>query len=380
MNSSPSSTTHSPSRKVPFVDLHRWHGPIHDRLKQAACSVIDRGCYILGPDVRAFEQELAVWLHVPEVCGVSCATSGLWALLVGLGIGPGDEVITTPLTAIATSEAISLAGAKVVFADIDPATCCLDPSKAREKITPCTKAIIPVHLYGHPADLDAFQALAKEHNLRLIEDCAQAQGARHRGAYVGTQNDAGVFSFFPSKNLGGFGDGGAVVARDPAVLKKARMFSNHGREGKYWHEFEGTNNRLDTIQAAMLRVALPRLEDWNAQRRAAAAWYDARLANTPGVIMPAVRPNCEPVYHVYVIRVADREGLAEHLQKHGVATGIHYPHALHRLPAYAHLGLGEGSLPEAEKACATVLSLPMFPGITEEEVDYICQVIRDFPL
>jgi dTDP-4-amino-4,6-dideoxygalactose transaminase len=287
-------------------------------------------------------------------------------------------VITTVHTAIATAEAISLTGAQVVFCDLQPGFFNLDAAQVRRLITPRTRALIPVHLYGQPADLDALLAIAREHRLPLIEDCAQAQGARYRGQWVGTLGDAAVFSFFPSKNLGGFGDGGAVIARDPALLRRIRMFSNHGRADKYLHEFEGINSRLDALQAALLRVCLPRLAEWNERRRQAARWYDEELAGVPGVVCPQVLRETEPVYHVYVIVAPRRDALQAHLKQRGIETGIHYPYALNTLPAYAHLKRGPGSFPEAERACANMLSLPMHPAITREQVGQVCAAIRAF--
>lgn len=364
--------------KVPFLDLSRQHAPIRERLHEAACRVIDSCNYIGGEEVQAFEKEMARWLGVPEVCGVACATSGLFAVIKSLGIGPGDEVITTVHTAIATAEAITLSGAKVVFCDIKAGTFNIDPDEVRKKITARTKAIIPVHLYGQPANLDAILAIAQEHKLKVIEDCAQAQGAKYKGRYVGTWGDAAVFSFFPSKNLGGFGDGGAVTAQDSALLKRIRMFSNHGREAKYVHEFEGINSRLDAMQAALLRVCLPYLDEWNAKRRAAACRYSERLSTVPHVRVPTELPETEPVYHVYCILVPDREKLRNYLKENGISTGIHYPYSLNVQPAYAYLQQGAGHFPNAEYACAHMLSLPMFPEITTDEIDYVCDCIGRF--
>ena len=363
---------------VPFVDFKRQHAPLATALHEAAIRVIDSGNYIGGGEVKSFEKELALWQGVPEICGVACATSGLFAALKCLGIGPGDEVITTAHTAIATAEAISLTGAQVVFGDIQPDGFNLDPAEVEKKITPKTRALIPVHLYGQPADIDAFVAIARRHTLVLIEDCAQAQGARTQGRRVGTLGDAAVFSFFPSKNLGGFGDGGAVSARDPNVMEKIRMFSNHGRTQKYLHEFEGINSRLDAIQAALLRICLPHVHEWNQQRRQAAEAYAERLAGVPEIALPKTVPGTEPVYHVYVVQVPDRDALQLHLKQAGIETGIHYPYALNTLPAYAHLKQGAGHFPRAESACAHLLSLPVFPSITLAEIDTVCQTLRAF--
>jgi dTDP-4-amino-4,6-dideoxygalactose transaminase len=364
--------------RVPFVDFKRQYAPLRETLHQAACRVIDSTHYIGGEEVQSFEREMATWLGAPEVCGVACATSGLFAALKCLGIGPGDEVITTVHTAIATAEAISLTGATAVFCDIQKGYFNIDPAEAEKKITVKTRALVPVHLYGQPADMDAFMGLAQKHALLVVEDCAQAQGAKYRGRTVGTIGDAGVFSFFPSKNLGGFGDGGAVIARDPAVMKKIRMFSNHGRTSKYLHEFEGINSRLDALQAALLRVCMPYLDAWNAHRRLAASWYDEGLRGIDRLAYPRVLPGTEPVYHVYVIRVPDREDLQVYLKKQGIETGVHYPYALSSLPAYAREKNRNGRFPEAEEACAHILSLPMSPAITREEVDCVCSAIKAY--
>lgn len=365
-------------KNVPFVDFQRLYDPIRPQLHQKAIEVMDSGKYIGGEEVKGFEREMATWLGVPEVCGVSCATMGLFTLLKGLGIQRGDDVITTVHTAIATAEAISLTGAQVVFCDIHPDFFYLDPEDVERKITPRTRAIVPVHLYGQPADMVPILALARRHGISVVEDCAQAQGALYRGEKVGTLGDASVFSFFPSKNLGGFGDGGAITAADPALMRRVRMFSNHGREDKYVHEFEGINSRLDALQAALLRVCLPRLDAWNEHRRQAARWYDEGLAPVESVICPRVLLDTEPVYHVYVIQVPDREALQKHLKASGIGTGIHYPFSLNVLPAYAHLHQGKGFFPAAEKACRSILSLPMHPGITRSEVEQVCHAIRSF--
>jgi dTDP-4-amino-4,6-dideoxygalactose transaminase len=365
-------------KNVPFLDLSRQHAPIKKALRAAARKVVDGEYYIGGPEVRDFESEMAAWLGVDAVCGVSCATMGLFATLRSMGVGPGDEVITTAHTAIPTSEAITLTGAQVVFADIQEQSFNIDPEDVARKITDKTKVLLPVHIYGQPADLDAILELGRKHDIRVVEDCAQAQGARYKDAYVGTYGDAAVFSFFPSKALGGFGDGGAVTARDPKLMKRISMFSNHGREKKYLHEFEGMNSRLDAIQAALLRVCLPRLDNWNASRRQVAAWYEERLKDVPEVRTPAVSPNREHVYHVYVIVVPDREGLRNHLKEWGISTGLHYPTSLNLQPAYAYLEQGQGSFPQAEYACSHMLSLPMFPDLSQEEVEYVTEVIREY--
>ena len=367
-----------PDTAVPLVDLRRQYAPLLPALREAAGAVLEACDFVGGKAVAAFEREFASALGVPASVGVANATAGLHAALHALGIGPGDEVIVPAHTAIATAEAVTLAGAQVVFADIEPGTCTLDPDDVRQRLSPRTRAIVPVHLYGLAADLPGLLALAREHGLYLVEDCAQAVGARFEGRALGSFGDAGVFSFFPSKNLGGFGDGGAVIARDPDLLRRVRMYSNHGREDKYEHQFEGTNSRLDTLQAALLRVNLPQLQAWNAARRTIADHYRARLGHLPWLTLPVERPGAEHIYHVYVVRTARREALAAQLHERGVRTGLHYPLALHRQPAYAHLKLGPGSLPVSEEVCATCLSLPMFPGLTPTEVDRVCDAVEAF--
>ena len=367
-----------PDTPVPLVDLRRQYAPLLPPLREAACAVLDACDFVSGKAVGAFEREFAAALGVPASVGVASATGGLHAVLHALGIGPDDEVIVPAHTAIATAEAVTLTGAQVVFTDIEAGTYTLDPDDVARRITPRTRAIVPVHLYGLAADLPRLLALAREHGLHLVEDCAQAVGGRFKGRALGTFGDAGVYSFFPSKNLGGFGDGGAVIARDADLLKRVRMYSNHGREDKYEHQFEGTNSRLDTIQAALLRVNLPQLDAWNAARRQLADQYRARLAHLPWLALPVERPGAEHVYHVYVVRTAQRDTLAAHLHERGIRSGLHYPLALHRQPAYAHMKLGAGSLPVAEDVCATCLSLPMFPGLTADEVDRVCDAVEAF--
>jgi len=367
-----------PDAAVPLVDLRRQYAPLQTALQAAACQVLSDCDFIGGKAVRAFEAEFAAALAVPASVGVANATAGLHAALHALGIGPGDEVIVPAHTAIATAEAVTLAGAQVVFADIEADTCTLDPQDVARRITQRTRAIVPVHLYGHAADLDRLLRLARAHDLHLVEDCAQAVGARLHGQALGSFGDAGVYSFFPSKNLGGFGDGGAVIARDPALLKHVRMYSNHGREDKFRHDFEGTNSRLDTLQAALLRVNLPHLNTWNAARRVIADQYRQRLGHLPWLTLPVQRPGAEHIYHVYVVRTQQRDALAAHLHELGVQTGLHYPIALHRQPAYARLDMGPGSLPVAEDVCASCLSLPMFPGLTPAEVDRVCDAVERF--
>jgi len=361
---------------VPFADLKAETLICREAIDAGLRAVIESHHFIGGEMVAGFEREMALHQGQEEIVACANGTDALWLTLRALGIGPGDEVIVPPCTAMPTAEAVTLAGARVVFADAGPGGFHLDPDRAEAAITPRTRALLPVHLYGVPADLDRLAALARARGLFLVEDCAQAQGARWRGARVGTFGDAACFSFFPSKALGCFGDGGAMTARDPAVRRRQRMLADHGRASKFDHLVEGTNSRLDALQAAVLRAKLPLLDERNALRRRAAAWYAEKLAGLPGVTLPS-SPDCaEPVWHVFPIRVADRESLRARLREASIETGLHYPKPLHRQPAYERLGLGEGSLPHAEAAFREELSLPMFPAITEAQVAEVAAAIR----
>ena len=364
--------------KIRFVDLNRQHADIKIALKEAVLKVVESGVFIGGEEVKSFEKEMASWLGVGEIVGVGCATSGLFSVLKCAGIGPGNEVITTVHTAIATLEAIHLAGATPVICDIGDGSYNLDLNQLETKINSRTKALIPVHLYGQPVDMDRVMKIAAKHGLFVLEDCAQAQGALFGEKKVGSIGDAAVFSFFPSKTMGGFGDGGAVTAKNPELMKKIRMFCNHGREKKYYHEFMGTNSRLDAIQAAMLRICLRKLDEWNQMRREAASWYNSALGGLKDVRIPSTISGTTPVYHVYVIVVPDREAMIKYLKEKGIETAIHYPYSLNVLPALSFLGQGEGSLPRAEYACSHMLSLPLYPGVRKDEVEFVCDEIKNF--
>ncbi len=362
-------------KSIPFLDLKSQYAPLRKAIIESFEKIFDATAFINGPDVNVFEGALARWLDVDDVVGVSCATDGLYASLRMLGIGPGDEVITTANTAIPTAEAVTMTGADVVFADTRPDTCNIDMNEVKKIITTRTKAVVVVHLYGQPADLNPFIDLAAEKNLYIVEDCAQALGAKYRGENVGTIGDVGVYSFFPSKPLGGIGDGGAVVSRHADLLKRIRMFCNHGRQSKFLHEFQGFNSRLDTIKAAMLNIALPYLSEWNQKRRDIAEYYRRCLEDIPEIELPRVLEGVSPVWHIYAVRVPDRQSFQEYLKNHGITTGVHYPYALNLLPAYEYLGKGPGSYPNAEYHCAHTVSLPMHPGMTREEVEYISETI-----
>ena len=364
--------------KVPFVDLSRQFNPLLPAIKTAFADIIDRCAFINGPEVKTFEKEMAAWNTLNEVCGVANGTHALSLTLKSLGVGPGDEVVTVANTAFPTSEAINMTGAEVVFVDIAPGTFAIDPQGVEAAITPQTKAILPVHLYGIPADMDALMAIAERHNIPLVEDCAQAMGAYYKGKRVGSIGRAGCFSFFPSKNLGTFGDGGAMASHDQELVSQVRMFANHGRFDKFTHQAIGTNSRLDTMKAAQLSICLKALDDWNQDRRRAADLYTKLLAPFAEISCPAIPEDCEPIWHLYVIRHKKRDDLRQYLQDQGISTGLHYPKPLHLQPAYDYLNLGEGSFPETEAATREILSLPMFPFITEAEIEATVKAIADF--
>ncbi len=350
---------------IPVLDLSPEIQEHWDEFMAAIEGVLRSGIFILGPNVKAFEQEIASWLGVKHAIGVNSGTDALVIALRALGIGPGDEVITTPFTFIATSEAADQVGATPVFVDVDPKTFNIDPALIEEKITPRTKVILPVHLFGQAANMGEIMALAKRHNLKVVEDVAQALGGEYNGAKLGTIGQAGIFSFFPSKNLGAFGDGGMVVTNDEAVAEQARMLRGHGSRKKYFNEIMGYNSRLDEIQAAILRVKLRHVDSGNEGRRKVAGAYDAQLADFDGIVTPYLAPLAKHVYHQYTIRVLGgrRDQVRERLSAAGVGTMIYYPVPLHRLPVYANRKV---ALPVSESAAAEVLSLPIWPQMTEK--------------
>jgi dTDP-4-amino-4,6-dideoxygalactose transaminase len=364
---------------LPFVDLHAQYASIKDEIDTAIAAVINESAFVGGPFVKTFEEAFARYCGMRQCIGVANGTDALAIALRTLGVGPGDEVITAANSFIATSEAIRIVGAHVVFADIEPKTFTLDVERLEEKITSRTKAIIPVSLYGHPADMDPILALAKKYGLRVVGDAAQAHGAQYKGHPISKLAEITCFSFYPGKNLGAYGDAGALVTDNDDWAAAARMYANHGRTRKYDHDFEGINSRLDGIQASILSVKLRHLEAWTEKRRKNAYLYNEALAGL-GVVTPAELDDIRAVYHLYVIRVAkgDRDDLQKHLKSRGVSTGIHYPIALPYLNAYRHMGHGEQDFRESLKASREILSLPMFPELTAGQVDYVVDAIRDF--
>lgn len=362
---------------VPFVDLPAQHRALKAELDQAIQQVMERGDFALGKDVALFEKEFATFCGTQYAVGVDSGLSALELSLRALGVGPGDEVIVPTHTFTATAAAVTFAGAKPVFVDVDPTTYTLDVSLAEAAITPRTKAILPVHLYGLPAAMDAIMALAGEHNLLVVEDACQAHGATYKGQRTGALGHAAAFSFYPTKNLGACGDAGMMVTNDANVAELVQAMRNCGQKQKGVHELPPFNHRLDTLQAAILRVKLRYLEEWNASRRASAALYNTYLANTD-VITPAESPDAAHVYHLYVIRSRKRDELRTYLDERGVHSAIHYTLPVHLQPFYAGEGYKRGQFPVAEQLCDEIVSLPMFPGMTTEQVAYVAEQITAF--
>lgn len=350
--------------RIPVLDLTTEIDLLWDEINAAMQDVLRSGHFIMGEPVKVLERELAAYLGVKHAIAVNSGTDALVIGLRALGIQPGDEVITTAFTFFATAESISLVGAVPVFVDIDPRTFNLDTAQITAAITPRTKAIIPVHLFGQSVDMDAVMALATQHNLAILEDTAQAFGGTWKSRKLGTLGQMGAYSFFPSKNLGAYGDGGLITTDDDALAETTVMLRQHGSKKKYYNEILGYNSRLDTLQAAVLRVKLPHVEAWNAARRAAAERYNALLADIPGVTTPYAAPNAHHVYHQYTIRIAGdkRDSVQQTMKTAGVESMIYYPVPVHRLPIYQHL---DYSLPHTEQAARDVLSLPIWPQITE---------------
>jgi dTDP-4-amino-4,6-dideoxygalactose transaminase len=361
------------TQTVPFLDLAAQNGPLRAQLDAAIARVVDAGAFVLGPALRSFEEAFATYCEAPHCVGVNSGTMALQLMLQGAGIGPGDEVITAPNTFIATVEAILASGATPVLADVDPTTWLLDPAAVEARITARTRALLPVHLYGFPCDLEALGAVAREHGLLLLEDAAQAHGARHKGARVGHGSTAAAFSFYPGKNLGAFGDGGAVITDDPELARQVEALRHHGQLEKNRHALVGTTGRLDSLQAAVLEVKLAHLDRWNESRRHLARRYRERLAGTR-YRMPEPLEGAEPVYHLFVVVHPEVEKVHSLLGEHGVGFGAHYPLAVHQQPAFEDLGR-PGEFPVAEEICNHITSLPIFAELGEDQVDRVCDVL-----
>ena len=364
---------------VPFVDLRARLAAIRGEVDAAVARVLDSGWFVLGPEVEAFEAELAAALGAREAVAVANGTEALQLGLLALGVGPGDEVVTTSMSAAFTALAVVAVGARPVFVDVDPLTLNLDPAAAARAVTPRTKALLPVHLYGHPAEMEPLVALASERGIAIVEDACQAHGARYRGEAVGTlagQRGIGAVSFYPTKNLGALGDGGAVLVNDPDLAARLRRLRNGGQADRYHHELPGINSRLDELQAAVLRVGLKHLPSWTARRRAIAALYSRELEDT-GLALPREREDVSAVFHLYVVRHPRREALMAALRERGIGTLIHYPIPLHRQGAFAGLGGGEKALPVVEQAAGEILSLPIYPELTDAQAATVVTAVRD---
>jgi dTDP-4-amino-4,6-dideoxygalactose transaminase len=359
---------------IPFVDLVRQYHNIELEIQNALSSVLEKGDFVLGTALKVFEEEFAGFNQVPHCVGVADGTDAIHLALLALGIGPGDEVIVPTHTYISSALAISNSGAKPVFVDCDPFYYTIDIRGIEKALTSKTKAIIPVHLYGHPADMDPILEIAKERKLFVIEDTAQAHGATYKGRICGTMGNVGCFSFYPGKNLGAYGDGGAVVTRDAALAEKIGLLRNYGQKVKYVHTMRGFNSRLDTVQAAVLRIKLKYLAKWNENRRRAAIIYNQLLA-TSGLGLPQVAGDVESVWHLYVVQCADRTSQQRKLDAAGISHGIHYPIPVHLQEAYQDAGYCRGDFPIAEHLADRILSLPMFPEITEAEIRRVCGVL-----
>jgi dTDP-4-amino-4,6-dideoxygalactose transaminase len=361
---------------VPYFDLKQQYLSFRDELLEGLDRVCRNASFIQGEEVARFEEEFAAYCDAKHCIAMNSGTSALHLALIAAGIGAGDEVITTSNTFIATAEAISYTGATPVFADIDPATGNLDPRAAEAAITPRTKAMMPVHLYGRPVDLNRFSEICSSHNLTLIEDACQAHGASCCGKRVGALAFAGAFSFYPGKNLGAYGEGGALVTNDDAVAKLTRQLRDHGQTSRYYHGHVGYNYRMDGFQGAVLRVKMKRIDQWTARRRQISARY-RELLEGARVALPQDCPGAESVYHLFVVWVEDRDRIRQELEARGVHTAIHYPVPVHLQQAYAALGYQPGSLPHTEKACEQVLSMPLYPEIPDEHVEYAAAALKE---
>ena len=370
--------------QIPLCDPKLEYLANKEEFDVAIQGVLEAGHYILGPNVKSFEDEVASYLGCASAVGVNSGTDALHIALRALGIGPGDEVITTPFTFIATTEAIGMVGVTPVFADINPRTFNLDPNCIADAITPRTKAILPVHLYGLPCDMDAIMDISRQHDLRVIEDCAQAIGASYRGKKVGTIGDVGCFSFFPSKNLGCFGDGGLVTTNDSATYERVEMLRRHGGKKKYHHSELGLNSRLDELQAAILRIKMRQLDARNRQRCQVAEAYSVRFDGLSNVVCPielidADNSNdCDAVYNQYTIQTTDRDKVTSALKTAGVGCAIYYPLPLHLQSVHSDLGYREGDFPISEAVAQRCLSLPMFPELSGTQLENVAQVLEGF--
>ena len=362
------------AEQIPLVDLKAQYAELRHEIDAAISRVVSNADFILGHDVEAFENEYAAYCEAEHAVALDNGMSALELGMRALGIGPGDEVITPAHSFIASSSAISFTGATPVWVDVDPVTYNIDAKKIEAAITPKTKAIMPVHLYGQPADMDEIMAIARKHNLLVVEDACQAHGARYHGRRAGSIGDIGAFSFYPGKNLGAYGDAGALTTNNREIAETVRKMRNYGQSKKYDHEYLAWNRRMDTVQAAILRAKLPHLDAWNAARRRHASVYEELLAGS-GVTTPRTAPGREHVFHLYVIETDHRDAMLEHLGQAGIHAGIHYPIPIHEQKAYRDLGKGPGSFPVTEKASPRLLSLPMYAELTDEQLRRVADAV-----
>jgi dTDP-4-amino-4,6-dideoxygalactose transaminase len=361
---------------IPFLDLQAQYASIQTDIQQAVSRVFETGQFVLGEEVAGFESEFARYVGADQGVAVNTGTSALHLALLAAGIGPGDEVITVPFTFVATVAAIGYTGAATVFVDIDPQSLTMDVAQLEAAITPRTKAIVPVHLYGQPADMDPLLAIARKHGLIVIEDACQAHGAEYKGRRVGSLGDLGCFSFYPGKNLGACGEGGIVVTSNPKYADSVRMLRDWGQSKKYHHVLRGYNYRMEGLQGAILRVKLRHLDGWTDQRRSRAAEYNRFFQHSEDVVPPQEMPYARHVYHIYAVRTRERVELQRTLQSHGVQTGIHYPIPVHLQEAYRDLGYVAGDFPHTERAANEVLSLPMYPELSNIQIELVAAAVH----
>ncbi len=362
--------------EVPFLDLMVQNRTLKTEILPLWEEILDSAAFVGGKHVNALEEEFASACSVKYCVAVNSGTDALRFILLALGLEPGDEIITIPNTFIATTEAITQAGGKIKFVDVDPGTYNMDPARIERAIAPKTRGIVAVHLYGQPADIDPILAIAEKYGLWVVEDACQAHLAEYKGRKAGSMGVAAAFSFYPGKNMGACGEGGAVTTNDADLAAKVRMLRDHGQSSKYYHEMEGYNGRCDALQAAALRIKLKHLPAWNEARRKNAARYFAHLQGTDGIVLPKIQENSTPVFHLFVIQVDKRDMVQEALRRVGVQTGLHYPVPLHLQKAYEYMGLPSGSFPVAEACAKKLLSLPMYPELNEEQIAYVCDSLR----
>jgi dTDP-4-amino-4,6-dideoxygalactose transaminase len=364
--------------RVPFIDLEAQYQSMKDELDKAINDALKTFNFIRGEQVHRFEENFGRMMGFPHVVATGNGTDALFIALKSLGIGLGDEVITPAFSCIPSAEVISLCHAKPVFADVHPETYTIDPDHIAGRITPKTKAVIAVHLFGQAAHVEEIRSICDRHNLFLVEDCAQAHGTKVNGRFVGTFGNAAAFSFYPTKNLGAYGDAGCLATPDAGLAERARRFANHGALEKDDHLLEGFNSRMDTLQAAVLLAKLPHLASWNAKRRANAGRYSSMLGEPANILLPTERRQTTHTFHIYAVRARNRDSLKAFLQNRGIQTIVHYPYALHTLPPYRHFGHVPGDFPVADQLSRELLSLPVYPEITEEQLRYICAAVQDF--